>query len=359
MTDHIGIFEHCRFATPDPAEGYTTDDNTRALQLAVRLQKSHKDAGKLLPVYFRFLLAASTSNGFHNERRADGIWEDDGGIGYDWFGRAMLALADVAISGPEEFRLPALTVFDERLPLVKTVASIHTIALLLEALCQRLKVSFDRKDAILLEREAKRIGHPAVVPQQRIEQLINHLAEKLVKAYKMHSNTSWHWFEDQLTYENARLPEALLIAFVLTAKKEYRDIGIAALDFLLLETYDETQDVFSFIGNKGWYPKNGKKALFGQQPVDAAATVEACSVAYRVTNEVTYRNFAQKALAWYDGENILGLPLLDPATGGVLDGLEKWGVNPNEGAESVITYGLATTALQAMEKNSPHSLKKI
>ena len=158
MTVPIGMFEHCRGFTPDPAEGLTTDDNARALQLMLRLQKpatsgvglvypeqSRRDSPevsrKLLPVYFRFLTDAGTGAGFHNERLIDGTWEDEGGIG-DWLGRAMLALADTAVLGPEKLRVPAQTLFDEKIPCIKMVGSIHTIALLLEAVCQRANASF-------------------------------------------------------------------------------------------------------------------------------------------------------------------------------------------------------------------------
>ncbi len=338
MTDHIGILEHCKGITPDPLEGYTTDDNARALQLMLRLQQSHQDAEILLPVYFRFLRDAAAKNGFHNERSARGEWEDTAGVG-DWFGRAMLALADVAVLGPEEFRLPAITIFDEKIPLIKTVVSIHTIALLLEALCQRLQITIRQKYAIL--------------PTHHVSALIDDLAGKLVDAYKIHTQSSWQWFDTILTYENAKLPEALLLAFKMTGKKEYREISLTALDFLVSQTFDEKKGMFSFIGNNGWFPRGGQKAVFGQQPVDAAAAVEACCTAYRVTDDTAYRMLAQKAFAWYEGENIYGASLLDKKTGGVLDGLEEYCVSLNEGAESVITYGLAWCAFKEMEKNFP------
>ena len=181
--------------------------------------------------------------------------------------------------------------------------------------------------------------------------LINDLANKLVDAYKIHSESTWQWFLDKLTYENARVPEALFFAYEVTRNTEYRDIGRAGLDFLLSQTFDKDKDLFSFVGNKGWFPKGGTKAVFGQQPVDAATTVEACCTAYRVTKEKKYRTFAHDAFGWYTGKNILGLPLIDSKTGGICNGLEEWGVNPNQGAESVLTYGLAYAAIQDMEKH--------
>jgi hypothetical protein len=314
MTDDIGIFEHCKFTMPDPAEGYTTDDNARALQLMLRLRKTHPEATPLISVYTRFLLDAATKKGFHNDRKADGTWEDEGGIG-DWFGRAMIALSGTPL-------------FDEKLPLITKVQSFHTVALLLEALCQR--------------------PNPMVTSG-----MISDLASILVDAYKKYSDSTWHWFEDGLTYENARLPEALLLAYTKTGKQEYRDIGLVALDFLVSHTFDEKKGMFTFIGNNGWFHKGRQKAVFAQQPVDAAATVEACCTAYRVTKDTTYKTLAQKAFAWYQGLNIYGACLIDKKTGGVLDGLEESGVSLNEGAESVITYGLAWCAIKDLEKNFP------
>ena len=308
MTDTIGIFEHCTFAVPDPAEGYTTDDNARALQLMHKLNNT-----KLIPVYSSFLSEASTKKGFHNDRKADGTWDDRGGVG-DWFGRAMIALTGTPL-------------FEEKLPLIKTVRSFHTIALLLEAVCQR-----SEKDRILPLRK-----YPILL-----------LAGILVDAYKKHTDGSWHWFEHGLTYESAQMPKSLLIAYQKTGNVGYRDVGLGALDFLISQTFDKKRNVFSFIGNEGWYPAGGKKALYVQQPVEAAAMVEALCMAYTVTHNKKYQVLARRAFAWYEGENIVGLSLLDPATGGVFDGLYEGSVNLNQGAESVITYGLAYCALRDM-----------
>ncbi len=301
MTDNIGILEHSKFAIPDPAEGYTTDDNARALQLMIQLNNT-----ELASVYSCFLYEASTDNGFHNDRKSDGTWDDDGGIG-DWFGRAMIVLSGTSL-------------FDEKLPLIEKVESFHTVSLLLEALCQR--------------------PNPLVT-----NRMITDLASKLVDGYNKYSDSSWHWFEDGLTYENARLPESLLFAFEKIGKQEFFDIGLLTLDFLVSHIFDEKKGIFTFIGNNGWFPKGGIKPVFGQQPVEAAATVEACCRAFRVTNNPRYRMLAHKAFAWYHGANVYGASLVDKKTGGVLDGLEETGVSRNEGAESVITYGLASCAI--------------
>lgn len=325
MTDKIGILEHCKYSTPDPLEGYTVDDNARALQLMLRLYHINPEAPRLASIYANFLFDCVTPDGFHNNRDAQGQWIPDGWLG-DWYGRAMLAFADAVIFGPADMRKKSLDILCRSYALATRIDSVRTEALLLEAGYRFWMGTTDNRDFII--------------------NWVTHAADRLVAAYRAHTDASWHWFEDRLTYENARLPEALLCAYEVTKNKEYREVGQKSLDFLIDQTCDAKKGVFSFIGNNGWYPRGGSKPIFGQQPVEAAATVEALATAYRVTKDETYQSLAHTAFDWYSGNNVYGASLLDKKTGGVLDGLEEYGVSKNEGAESVITYGLASCALK-------------
>ena len=194
-------------------------------------------------------------------------------------------------------------------------------------------------------KEKSGFSHPPI--NFRLE--ITRLADELVEAYQSHSEKSWQWYEDIITYDNGRLPFGLFWAYQTVGKKLYRKVAEESLNFLMEKTYDVKKDCFSFPGYRGWFPKGGKMALFGQQPIEAGATVEACICAYKVTGKKSYFNLALKAFEWYTGRNVLGISLLDSESGGVRDGLEPWGVNPNEGAESILSYILACLALQGIE----------
>lgn len=319
MTDSLGILEHCIFTTPDRKEGYSTDDNARALQTFLRLKDSRTS------LYLQFLLRAQTKKGFHQDLNPDLTWKDDDGVG-EGFGRAMAALGEATLTALEDNqKLTAAFAFDAQLPLIKNVNYPRVIAQLIFGIFHRMKFA----------------------PQLKKE-LIS-LAEKLAKYYLTHSTTSWKWYEDILTYDNGRLPLGMFYAYQASGNKKYYKIALESLDFLLEKTYDLSKDCFSFPRNQGWFPKDGEKALFGQQPIEAGSTVEVCAKAYQLTKNKKYLDFAQKALDWYKGKNILGISLLDEQTDGVCDGLEERGVNRNQGAESILSYAIACLSLEKVK----------
>lgn len=95
------------------------------------------------------------------------------------------------------------------------------------------------------------------------------------------------------------------------------------------------------IGSNGFYRRNGERARFDQQPLDAHAMVSACLEAWRLTGDSGWQKEAQRAFEWFLGRNDLGLPLYDAATGGCRDGLHPDRVNQNEGAESTLSFLMA------------------
>jgi rhamnogalacturonyl hydrolase YesR len=167
------------------------------------------------------------------------------------------------------------------------------------------------------------------------------LSDELIASYEENSGDSWKWFEDKITYDIGRFPWAIFRAYSAFGDSKYLDVARQSLDFLLEQIYDKKLDCFSFPGYRGWFEKNGSKALFGQQPIEAGSVVEACTEAFTATKEKKYLDWAKKALDWYHGKNILGAEMIDKNTGGVYDGLEKDGVNLNQGAEALLSYLLA------------------
>jgi len=313
MTDSVGILEHSVMATPDLREGYCVDDNARALQLSLRLKKNN-----LIPIYLKFLVSAYTPEGFHQDLNANMTWDDKAGVN-EGYGRAMAALGEASVTAPkDDQRLTAASVFDKEEPLIKKAKYPRVIAQTIIGLSYRMKSEKNifKADMILL-------------------------ADKLAGFYLDNSKESWKWYENTITYDNGRLPLAMFYAYLTLGNKKYLDIARQSLDFLIEKTYDNSKKIFSFPGFRGWYKRGGKKALFGQQPIEAGSMVETCSKAFEVTKEKKYLTFAKKAFSWYSGDNVINKSLIDKATGGIYDGLESEGLNPNEGAESTISYLLA------------------
>ena len=318
LTSKDGIFEHCINTTPDKSEGYCTDDNARALQLALRMGK-----GKLIPIYLKFLVSAHTKEGFHQDLNENMTWKDNSGV-EEGYGRAMAALGEAAVTAPKkDQRITAASIFDKEEPLAKKAKYPRVIAQIIIGLSFRMKIE---KDIFKADMQS--------------------LTDKLAGFYLDNSNGSWKWYEDTITYDNGRLPLAMFYIYLSLGNIKYLDIARESLDFLIEKTYDKSKKIFSFPGFRGWYKKGGEKALFGQQPVEAGSMVEVCTKAFEVTKENKYLAFARKAFSWYSGKNIINKSLIDTATGGIYDGLEPEGVNPNEGAESTVSYLLARLSLK-------------
>lgn len=349
MTDTIGILEHCIFSTPDRIEGYATDDNARALQLVLRLNslQSKEYIGKFTSIYLQFLFSARSPLGFHQDLNADLTWKNDAGI-EEGFGRAMAALSETAISAPSvDQQLAAVFVFDQQAVLIKKVKQNRATAQVITALSHRIKFEttyVELTPQLVMRKKLK--GDMAVELPINLQEELVRLANILVAEYQKNSLDGWQWYENILSYDNGRLPLGMLIAYQQTGDKKYLEIALESLDFLLAQTYDNEKNCFSFPGYRGWLVKGKDKSLYGQQPIEAGSTVEVCALAYEVTQNKKYLHFAIKALEWYSGQNILTFDLINKNSGGVKDGLEEWGINPNEGAESILSYGLACLALK-------------
>lgn len=341
MTDSVGILEHCIMATPDLREGYCLDDNARALQVALRFKEE-----KLIDIYLKFLVSAVGNNSFKNDLNQSFVWQNEG-LGEN-FGRAMAALAETGKMGiRNDQKLTGMFLFDQNAKYIDKLESLRSRAWLIYGLS--IRDQCDPKLEPELDNYIK-----AKISQRKIEpiseydskKMVKRLADNLMKDYENNSDNYWHWFEDKITYDNGRLPWALFWAYKFLGETKYLEIAKASLNFLLKQVYDKKLDCFSFAGNKGWITKEGKKALYGQQPIEAGSTVEACSLAYEITKNKRYQDFALKAFKWYQGKNILRTSLINQESGGVYNGLDKEGVNLNQGAESLLSYLLANLILE-------------
>jgi hypothetical protein len=175
-----------------------------------------------------------------------------------------------------------------------------------------------------------------------------HLADHLCDIYSHISSDTWQWFEPYITYANPRLPHALFRAYQTTGRKDYLRIAEKTLKFLAAN--DIVNGIYQPVGNRGWYQRGGKKALYDQQPLEAACMVEAASIAFQVTGKKIYSKMARTAFAWFMGKNSNGVMVYNPATGGAFDGIAAKGLNRNQGAEAGLSYLLARLEMEILTR---------
>ena len=174
------------------------------------------------------------------------------------------------------------------------------------------------------------------------------LTDKLVALWNNCATEHWPWFESSVTYDNARLCQALLLSGQWMPNAEALDIGLRSLRWLV-SIQKTPSGCFRPIGSNGFYQRDGARADFDQQPVEAQAMVAACHEAFRATQDAAWSREAKRAFEWFLGRNDLGLPLYDFSTGGCSDGLHKDRVSENQGAESTLAFQLALAEMNSSE----------
>ncbi len=334
LTDSTGLLQHASFAVPNYREGYTTDDNARALLLAVLLESFESGEARLAREmatrYAAFLLYAFNPKAgrFRNFMSYERNWRESVGS-EDSHGRALWSLGAVLEhSSDDALRKLAARLFNQALPAVQAMTSPRAWAFTLLGLSSYLK-RFPGDSSARQCRQA--------------------LAERLLEAYDQHRLDDWCWFEDVLTYDNARLPHALLVAGEGLANEEMQRAGLEALAWLCRLQRGESGH-FVPIGSNGFYSRGGTRARFDQQPIEAYSTVCACLAAYQLTREVHWYLEAERAFEWFLGANDLGLPLYDPASGGCRDGLHADRLNENQGAESTLAFLLSLVEMKLAQR---------
>jgi glycosyltransferase involved in cell wall biosynthesis len=335
MTDHTGIVEHAVFVVPNYPEGYTTDDNARALIVTTLLEEMgvHAPAGSadLASRYLAFLWHAfdPLTKRFHNCLSYECRWQEPEGS-EDGHGRALWGLGTVlGRSKNAGLRGAAGRMFELAIPAAVEFKSPRACAFALLGLQEYLD-SFPGDRAALIAAEA--------------------LANRLLNSYRSNRSDDWKWFESGLAYSNARLPQALIRAGMRAGNEEMIAAGLEALDWLVTIQRCEVKGHFVPIGSHGFYSKTSEKARFDQQPVEACAGVSACLQAYRATGNGRWRKEAWSAFNWFLGNNDLQIALYDPTTGGCRDGLHPDRANENQGAESTLSFLMALLEMRQLEE---------
>jgi len=332
LTDDTGMQQHAVFTVPNYREGYTTDDNARALLLTVLLEEIGRDTDevhRLASRYLGFLWHAfeQKAGRFHNTLSFDRRWLDDVGS-EDSHGRALRALGAV-VSRSNHLGLRGLAghLFVLALSTTESFTSPRAWAFLLLAVRDYL----------------------ARFPGDRAAQQVRCvMGERLMDLYRTNSAADWPWFEDILSYDNATLPYALLTCGTSLRRCDMTEVALRSLRWLV-RTQRGAEGHFVPIGSEGFYPRGGQRARFDQQPIEAYATVAASLEAHRVTGDRRWRIEARRAFEWFLGRNDLRLSLYDSSTGGCRDGLHPDRANENQGAESTLAFLLSLLELQLSE----------
>jgi hypothetical protein len=332
MCDDTGLFQHAVCSVPDRSHGYCVDDNARALLVACALNAAGEEP---LPDVLTTRLAAFVEHAWNPESRRfrnfmsfDRCWLDDAGS-EDSHGRALWALGESARNDASASRRRwAAALFAQALPSAEDFHSPRAWAFILLGL-----------DAYCL----------AAAEDCRARELRHLLADRLMALLASVESSDWVWFEDGLAYDNARLPQALIVTGVAISAPAYVAAGLRSLRWLMTQQ-TSTAGVFRPVGSDSFGDLRKPPRAFDQQPLEATATISACLAAWRADGDVTWKTHAARAFAWFLGSNDLLTPLVDLETGSCRDGLHPDRANQNQGGESVVSYLLSLAEVRQLAR---------
>jgi glycosyltransferase involved in cell wall biosynthesis len=330
LTGTEGVVQFCDRTTPDLSSGRTLDDNARGMIALCMHHDLARDAAsrRMIAVQLNFIehcqqadgsfLNYVDEHGEHCEKNNHENLEDSNG-------RALWALGMLVAS---EGTLPVGLVQRAERMLVKALSRA-------EELRSPRAMAFAIKGLY-------NYGRVREAPE--VTELLDRLAGRLFDRYKASSNPAWHWFETSMTYGNAVLPEALLLASVATGNMEYRNAAGSGMRFLLAQIFRDGH--LRVISNRGWMQQGVVPHAFGEQPIDVTYTILALEQFWKVTGSAIFLQRMDVAFEWFLGNNHLAQVMYDTTTGGCHDGLEEHEVNLNQGAESTVCYLMARTTME-------------
>jgi hypothetical protein len=317
LTDDRGLFEHALHTVPRREHGYCVDDVARGLVVVCHEPEPGPAARRLARCYLAFVLdALDPAGACHNRMAVDGQWRDEAAVG-DWWGRALWGLGVAAASAQTPgMRARALGGFR----IAAQSRSPHVRSMVFAAL-GAAELLRQRPD----EMAARRL-----------------LTDTLAMIGDGGTDSRWPWPEERLSYANASIAEALIVAGDAVDDEPALARGLSLLEFLLRT---QTRDGHLSVTPAGGRGPDDVGPGYDQQPIEVSALADACASAFRITRESSWLTGVTLAWDWFLGNNDSAVPMFDPRTGGGYDGLERHGRNQNQGAES--TLAMLATAQQA------------
>lgn len=339
LTTEIGIMQHAQGALADPDHGYCTDDVARALLVDLLHQRelgwAAVEASATRNVRFLDEAFEGASGRFRNLRRSDGAWLDAPGS-EDADARALLALAATIASAPTGFvRTAAVDVFERAFPSASQVRSLRPRATVLLACDAAVRAGIS--------------GHVLHVYER--------VADELVRSFeRCEADSHWPWPEDIITYENELPARALIVGGRTLGRMRMLDQGLRILDWLI-DAQTTSDGWLRTVGNAGWWPRGGAKAMFDQQAISTTSMLLAAESAYAATGSPHYRDAMETAYGWFLGRNDAHAWVAEPRSGAGGDGVGPSGVSRNRGAESTLMWLIALEHIRATRRGSARTVE--
>lgn len=337
MTDDTGILEHCLGAIPRRKEGYSTDDQARALWACIEWLELVDDSQKeellhLIDTYLSFLLWVQTDEGhFHNNVAFDRSKENEKASD-DCLGRCLWASALSLQKLPPDRQMPAKYMLDKALPQVPNMRSPRGWAYAMAAL--GLLIPSDDSGKLI--------------------SMMDMLVQRMSGLYHTYSKSDWQWVEPIIAYGNGVIPWGLFFAYEVLKRDEILVIARESLNFLIGVMMNEKEQIRP-VGNHGWCTP-AHRAMWDQQPLDVMKLALAAAKAHQILGLSDYKRIVERAHAWYYGENDLGLPMVNVKEGSCYDALCEHAVNGNQGAESTISFLLTEAIYHKVMKDEKEEI---
>lgn len=330
MTDSCGIFQHSRFAIPDRAHGYCVDDNARALILCndlIRRRMSTPEIERLHRVYASFVLHAfdEATGLFRNFMDYNRNWTD-AEPSQDSQGRTFWALGHAAAT-------------------VQFAGNTGWASTILQQCFDRIRLlTSPRSKAFVILGCAELMQSP--LADDRYDQLMQRFSGELFSQLTACQCADWNWLEDTTSYDNGRIPQAMIAAARLGGDSDLAGAALAALAWLCdIQRIDH--GMFCPVGSDSFGRSRQLPHPYDQQPIEAAAMLDAYLEAYKLTHDRIWWRRARTVISWFYGQNMAEVSLVNPSTGHCHDGLNASGLNLNGGAESLLAFQMALVTYQA------------
>jgi glycosyltransferase involved in cell wall biosynthesis len=341
MCDDTGLLQHAVHCVPNRSQGYCVDDNARALVLACALNNpGEQRLSEVLTARFAAFVQHAwnpDARRFRNFMGFNRCWLEDAGS-EDSHGRTLWALGVCSLSDVNPSRRTwAATLFAEAMPTAETLHSPRAWAFVLLGLDAYCAAVPDNSGAAHLRRL---------------------LADRLLSIIGAVETKDWVWFEEGLAYDNARLPQALIVTGIATKTPAYVEAGLRSLRWLVTQQTSPAGQ-FRPVGTKGFGETRQHPRGFDQQPLEAAATIAACLAAWQADRDAWWKAEAARAFAWFLGSNDLSVSLVDLETGSCRDGLHPDRANENRGGESVVSYLLGLSEIRQIARLSESHTKPV